>query len=799
MLVLEIRAPEGERRIVHISGDRVTLGSGPECDVVLEDESVSRQHAEIARSPKGLLLRDLESYTGTYHNDRWIAEALLAQGDTIRIGRHTLVLLSGAPKRGAQPAPSEGGPAGGKRRPALLVAAGIAALSALVAVVLIARSGADRKKAPRSPMTAPPAGTAHKKTHPPVTPKVTSEAPPGAASLRRPIKFSDQVVPKPSPAKWLEGFAEKINPILLQRCASCHDGSLGTGFTLTARKEYAALNAPALVSSARGNKENPLLPQALSPPRHPPVSGLTQGELKELVQFLRKAPPDGSAAWKSLTGYRPALKLRTAGVPARRELLLRRAMLDLWGRPPTEAEVADLGKLNPRELIKQLLGAPQFRKLWGSPSKAVLSIAGKAEDRIAPESQLARFYQEQLAFPIEASRDPRKLAASLIVNLWDCVPSQEDLKLLENVIKKNPACLLPVAAFLLGEIPLLPKRDLWIERACSKFLGRLPAEEERRWISGLLSEPGGPRGVVLGLLSSGAKDTARDQRKRKKQGICFVILDCGTEPRTLTGTLPLPHALERIAAQGVTVLKAATTFGDPKRLVTQLSKFRPYGARSRMSFVGTFRPKTAGLSGAPPSGKKKLKGKASKSADLILALSPYPQALLPLFSRFGGCLALSEGELAVCREVRNRLGVPLSPYERALCRLLPGGTGPVDLRRLVVEVAKQEAIGALSQLVVFVLPKGPGGSRSTTSPLEDVEELVAQILGRQATKAVIYFSLPFRGIGPTEGCAILWGEDFRRSVVITRPVLVNQLLEILALLPGRPSGGADELARLLLR
>lgn len=46
---------------------RAVVGRGADCDVVLDDDSVSRRHAELARDDRGVyLLRDLESANGTF-------------------------------------------------------------------------------------------------------------------------------------------------------------------------------------------------------------------------------------------------------------------------------------------------------------------------------------------------------------------------------------------------------------------------------------------------------------------------------------------------------------------------------------------------------------------------------------------------------------------------------------------------------------------------------------------------------------------------------------------------------------
>jgi len=68
-------------------GDSIVLGSSPECDVQLRDSGVSARHAEICLvEGNALLLKDLDSETGTLVNGEPVIETLLGSGDEIRIG-----------------------------------------------------------------------------------------------------------------------------------------------------------------------------------------------------------------------------------------------------------------------------------------------------------------------------------------------------------------------------------------------------------------------------------------------------------------------------------------------------------------------------------------------------------------------------------------------------------------------------------------------------------------------------------------------------------------------------------------
>jgi predicted component of type VI protein secretion system len=65
----------------------VLLGGGDECDVQLEDGSVSYLHCVIAQSDGLLLLRDLGSANGTWVNDIRVCRAVLFPGELLQIGQ----------------------------------------------------------------------------------------------------------------------------------------------------------------------------------------------------------------------------------------------------------------------------------------------------------------------------------------------------------------------------------------------------------------------------------------------------------------------------------------------------------------------------------------------------------------------------------------------------------------------------------------------------------------------------------------------------------------------------------------
>ncbi len=72
----------------HIDGERVRVGREPDNNVVIEDPSVSRRHAEFVRTSEGWMLADLGSRNGTYLSaSRLAAEAPVFEGMRVRFGR----------------------------------------------------------------------------------------------------------------------------------------------------------------------------------------------------------------------------------------------------------------------------------------------------------------------------------------------------------------------------------------------------------------------------------------------------------------------------------------------------------------------------------------------------------------------------------------------------------------------------------------------------------------------------------------------------------------------------------------
>lgn len=78
---------DGVDVITHeLIGDVVSIGRAPSNDVVIDDSTVSAQHALLTKSASGYRLKDLESTNGTQINGVSISDAELKDGAEIRFG-----------------------------------------------------------------------------------------------------------------------------------------------------------------------------------------------------------------------------------------------------------------------------------------------------------------------------------------------------------------------------------------------------------------------------------------------------------------------------------------------------------------------------------------------------------------------------------------------------------------------------------------------------------------------------------------------------------------------------------------
>ena len=91
MPFLRQSAPGQPPRIIPLWAEVTVVGRGKDCDLVLEDNNLSRRHCQIRKWAGFFKLEDLQSKNGTYVNGAKITTVNLSDGDLIAIGDQSLV------------------------------------------------------------------------------------------------------------------------------------------------------------------------------------------------------------------------------------------------------------------------------------------------------------------------------------------------------------------------------------------------------------------------------------------------------------------------------------------------------------------------------------------------------------------------------------------------------------------------------------------------------------------------------------------------------------------------------------
>jgi pSer/pThr/pTyr-binding forkhead associated (FHA) protein len=74
--------------------DVTTTGRQPDSDIILDDITVSRHHAEFRRQEETFSVVDLGSLNGTYVNQQRVDQAPLRSGDEVQVGKFRLTFMT---------------------------------------------------------------------------------------------------------------------------------------------------------------------------------------------------------------------------------------------------------------------------------------------------------------------------------------------------------------------------------------------------------------------------------------------------------------------------------------------------------------------------------------------------------------------------------------------------------------------------------------------------------------------------------------------------------------------------------
>ena len=88
---------------IGLNDDLLRIGRDPSNDVLLDDVTVSRHHAELRRLGTAYHVVDIGSVNGTYVNSRRVDDTELHDGDELQVGRFKMTFFDGGEKGRLEP------------------------------------------------------------------------------------------------------------------------------------------------------------------------------------------------------------------------------------------------------------------------------------------------------------------------------------------------------------------------------------------------------------------------------------------------------------------------------------------------------------------------------------------------------------------------------------------------------------------------------------------------------------------------------------------------------------------------
>lgn len=76
---------------IELKEGSLTIGRNPQCDIFLNDMTVSRKHATVEVMADGCVIEDTNSYNGVWVNDEPVERRRLQDRDLIQIGTFCLL------------------------------------------------------------------------------------------------------------------------------------------------------------------------------------------------------------------------------------------------------------------------------------------------------------------------------------------------------------------------------------------------------------------------------------------------------------------------------------------------------------------------------------------------------------------------------------------------------------------------------------------------------------------------------------------------------------------------------------
>ena len=76
------------------TGERTRIGRSPDCEIFLDDVTVSRNHAVLLQQGGKVVVEDQGSLNGTFVNRKRIDSAPLTEGDEVQIGKYRMTFIA---------------------------------------------------------------------------------------------------------------------------------------------------------------------------------------------------------------------------------------------------------------------------------------------------------------------------------------------------------------------------------------------------------------------------------------------------------------------------------------------------------------------------------------------------------------------------------------------------------------------------------------------------------------------------------------------------------------------------------
>ena len=92
---MSFRGGPNDGKTLSLSGGPLVVGRGPDNDIDINDDTVSRRHALMLETSRGFIVRDLNSANGTFINRQRLGEEerTLSHGDRMRVGSGKVTLI----------------------------------------------------------------------------------------------------------------------------------------------------------------------------------------------------------------------------------------------------------------------------------------------------------------------------------------------------------------------------------------------------------------------------------------------------------------------------------------------------------------------------------------------------------------------------------------------------------------------------------------------------------------------------------------------------------------------------------